>query len=372
MRVLIILETLRIGGIERNALDQAYLLSDRGDLGLILVFNQNGTMSNANFITNEKSMIVNKKMDIRFCNAGLISRIQVLFKILVSERIDLVIDYTLVGNLLTRVARLFARKKVPIHCVVQQLASLSAPAQRYKRMIYAQFATRLFINTVNYGVDWVFYVNKNLITRFIFRKKFEIIRNGVYLPRIHISELSLQKNHLIETRFIFLGRLKAWKGFSKLKNIDKASGNKANFLIITSEIDKPIVDELIDIFDGRIEFIFGKTLKEFTPMPGDVHVYPVDYGVDAIAIESVSTNCLEMALLGIPSMVTNRGAANWPELTHSGLVQEIDWENSESISNGIEKCKKINFEQINFEQIKNSINIERNLEAHFSYLRNYP
>ena len=372
MRVLIILETLRIGGIERNALDQAYLLSDRGDLGLILVFNQNGTMSNANFITNEKSMIANKKIDIRFCNAGLISRIQVLFKILVSERIDLVIDYTLVGNLLTRVARLLARKKVPIHCVVQQLASLSAPVQRYKRMIYAQFATRLFINTVNYGVDWVFYVNKNLMTRFIFRKKFKIIRNGVYLPRIHISELSLQKNQVIETRFIFLGRLKAWKGFSKLKNIDKVTGNKANFLIITSEIDKLIVDELIDIFNGRIEFIFGKTLKEFTPMPGDIHVYPVDYGVDAIAIESVSTNCLEMALLGIPSMVTNRGAANWPELTHSGLVQEIDWENSESISNGIEKCKKINFEQINFEQIKNSIDIERNLEAHFSYLRNYP
>lgn len=369
MRVLIIIETLRIGGIERNALDQAYLLSDRGELGVILVFNRLGTMSNANFITTEKSAILNKKIDIRFCDSSLVSRIKAIFEILKSEKIDLVIDYTLVGNVLARVARLLARKKVPIHCVVQQLASLSAPVQRYKRMIYAQFATRLFMNTVNYGKDWVFYVNKNLLTKLLFRKNFKLIRNGVYLPRLQIKEVNLQYKYTSETRFIFLGRLKMWKGFNRLKNIDDVTSSRATFLVITSEIDKPIVDEMINIFGGRIQFIFGKTLRDFTPMPGDIHVYPVNYGAAAPAIESVSTNCLEMAVLGIPSMVTKGGAANWPELTYFGLVQEIEWENSESISSGIEKCKKINLQKIDFQQIVKSIDIERNLGAHFSYIK---
>jgi hypothetical protein len=247
MRILILIETLRIGGIERNALDQAYQLSDRNELGIILVFNKLDTYKSANFISAEKKLILEKKLDIRFCELGLIRQIKVIRKIIKTEDVDLIIDYTLSGNIKVRAASALTRKKVVLHCVVQQLASLSAPIQRYKRMAYAQFANKLFMNSVNYGADWSYYINKNLITKFLFKKNFEIIRNGVYLPRLHAKSGDLTVGTPEVTRFIFLGRLKLWKGINKFKNIDFALDGRANFLVIASDNDDGVVKKLTDL-----------------------------------------------------------------------------------------------------------------------------
>ena len=368
MKVLILVETLRIGGIERNALDQAYQLSDRNEPGIILVFNKLDTYKSANFISAEKKLILEKKLDIRFCELGLIRQIRVIRKIIKTEDVDLIIDYTLSGNIKVRAASALTRKKVVLHCVVQQLASLSAPIQRYKRMAYAQFANKLFMNSVNYGTDWSYYINKNLITKFLFKKNFEIIRNGVYLPRLNVKSGDLSVGTPEVARFVFLGRLKLWKGINKFKNIDSAFGGRVEFLVIASDKDDGVVERLSDLFGARIKFIFGKTLADFTPLPGDINIYPVDYGPNAPAIEAVSTNCLEMALLGIPSIVTIGGTNNWPEIRTVGLVQEVDWEKTSSILDGVARCRKLSIPDSNFKNISNKIDIESNLNAHQSYL----
>ena len=368
MKVLILIETLRIGGIERNALDQAYQLSDRNEPGIILVFNKLDTYKSANFISAEKKLILEKKLDIRFCELGLIRQIRVIRKIIKTEDVDLIIDYTLSGNIKVRAASALTRKKVVLHCVVQQLASLSAPIQRYKRMAYAQFANKLFMNSVNYGTDWSYYINKNLITKFLFKKNFEIIRNGVYLPRLHVKSGDLGVGTPEVARFVFLGRLKLWKGINKFKNIDSALGGRVKFLVIASDKDDGVVERLTDLFGARIKFIFGKTLADFTPLPGDINIYPVDYGPNAPAIEAVSTNCLEMALLGIPSIVTIGGTNNWPEIRTVGLVQEVDWEKTSSILDGVARCRELSIPDSNFKNISNKIDIESNLKAHQSYL----
>ena len=368
MKVLILIDTLRIGGIERNALDQAYQLSDRNELGIILVFNKLGTYKSANFVSTEKKLILEKKLDIRFCELGLINQVKVIRKIIKNENVDLIIDYTLSGNIKVRAASVLTRKKVVLHCVVQQLASLSAPVQRYKRMAYAQFANKLFMNSVNYGVDWSYYVNKNLITKYLFKKNFGIIRNGVYLPRLHVKSNDLTVGTPEVARFIFLGRLKLWKGINKFKNIDFALGGRASFLVIASDKDDEVVKKLTDIFGVRIQFMFGKTLADFTPQLGDINIYPVDYGLNAPAIEAVSTNCLEMALLGIPSIVTIGGTNNWPEIRTVGLVQEVDWEKTSSILEAIARCREVSIPYGNFKYVLNKIDIESNLKAHQRYL----
>ena len=368
MKVLILIETLRIGGIERNALDQAYQLSDRNELGIILVLNKLDTYKSANFISAEKKLILEKKLDIRFCELGLIRQINVIRKIIKTEDVDLIIDYTLSGNIKVRAASALARKKVVLHCVVQQLASLSAPIQRYKRMAYAQFANKLFMNSVNYGTDWSYYINKNLITKFLFKKNFEIIRNGVYLPRLHVKSGDLSVGTPEVARFVFLGRLKLWKGINKFKNIDSALGGRVKFLVIASDKDDGVIEKLSDLFGARIKFMFGKTLADFTPLPGDINIYPVDYGPNAPAIEAVSTNCLEMALLGIPSIVTIGGTDNWPEIRTVGLVQEVDWEKTSSILDGVARCRELSIPYSNFKNISNKIDIESNLKAHQRFL----
>lgn len=368
MKILIILDSLRIGGIERNALDQAYQLRDSNNSGILLVLNQSRTLTNANFVNTDKKLIEDKKVDIRYSASGFFAKIKAVSKILKTEDIDLVIDYSLIGCLVTQIAAVLATKRIVLNCVVQQFASLSAPLQRYKRMFYAQFATNLFMNSVNYGQDWSFYVNRNYINKIIFRKKFEIIRNGVYLPRLKNRNSIV--NHLNQSsyRFIFLGRLKYWKGINNFKYIDSACDQKAHFQIIASENEPDIVNDLKDIFGERITFVLGKNLDHFNPQPGDIHIYPVDYGLNAPAIESVSTNCLEMAMLGIPSLVTLGGTANWLELKDCGFIHEVNWQSRESILEGIESCRNLTVTHELLDKIAQAVDISNNLSLHSSYI----
>ena len=360
MKFLLITETLRIGGIERNTLDQDYQLSDRGDKVIILVLDYSNTFENVNFVKIENSMIMEKKLDIRYSNKGVINQISCMANILREVNFDVIIDYTLSGTLKVRFASLFAKKLTVIHTVVQQLTSLSSKKQKYKRFFYAQFATRLFMNSVNYGRDWDFYKKSNIFSSLVFKKKYSIIRNGVYLPRLEVSHKGIYRKSSGNLRLIFLGRLKTWKGLNNFVKIDNALKNTTNFLVLASEKDDEVVKNL--------ESMFGTTLSDFTPSEGDIHFYPVDYGNNAHAIESVSTNCLEMALLGVPSIVTQGGVSNWMELRALGLVHEIDWENEESILTGIDYCKQINISSIEFKSMADAINIESNLIAHLKYL----
>jgi hypothetical protein len=75
-----------------------------------------------------------------------------------------------------------------------------------------------------------------------------------------------------------------------------------------------------------------------------------------------------MALLGVPSIVTQGGVSNWMELKALGLVYEVDWENEESIRQGIDHCKQINISRIEFKSMADAIDIESNLSSHLKYL----
>ena len=48
---------------------------------------------------------------------------------------------------------------------------------------------------------------------------------------------------------------------------------------------------------------------------------------NALFVESISLNVLEMACLGIRSIVTATGTGTWPELAKLGIVIETDWSN---------------------------------------------
>jgi hypothetical protein len=174
MKFLLITQTLRIGGIERNTLDQAYQLSDRGDSATILVLDCADTFEKVNFISVENDLISNKNLDIRYSDKGTINQISKMISILKEVDFDIVIDYTLSGTLKIRIASLFARKRLIVHTVVQQLTSLSTIKQKYKRFFYVQFATRLFMNSINYGNDWDHYRKSNIFSIILFRKKFKI------------------------------------------------------------------------------------------------------------------------------------------------------------------------------------------------------
>jgi len=362
--ILIFVDNLRVGGIQRQALDQMYWLSDHKISATLIVFDELSTFQFSNFFNIEQELIKSKNLNIIFCKPKSWEQIIFMNKFLRKNKIDLVIDYTLSGTAKIWLAQFFSRTKVPVNCIVQQLASLSAPAQRYKRMFMAQFSDRLVANSVNYQRDWENYVLKNYFTRFVFSKKLSIIRNGVYLPRLGPNVKSIDSSKLHTSsfiRFIFLGRLRAWKGLDNLSKLDEITNKNARFLIMAPDVESETVNLLKIKFSDRITFMFGKTPRDFLSVEGDVHVYAVNYGGGFKVIESVSTNCLEMALIGVPSLITQNGGENWPELAKEQLIFEVDWEDNDSIKNAIGKIQNMGIKTKNWNVIRKALSVEESI-----------
>ena len=370
--VLILVDNLRVGGIQRQVLDQMYLMSDLKIKSTLLVFDRVSTLKYSNFLEIENEIIEDKNLKIVFSTSKTREQIAIIKSLIMKDEITLILDYTLSGSLKTRIAQIFSSHKIPVHCIVQQLASLSDSKQRYKRMFMAQFSTHLFANSVNYKKDWMKYISKNLLTKIFFAKKLLIIRNGIYLPRLNNSNSMNKSSALVNklsVRFIFLGRLRAWKGLDNLSKIDQILENRCSFLIITPEVEPQSVQLLEKKFGRRIEFMFGKTPADYKPMRGDIHIYAVDYGDKFEIIESVSTNCLEMAYMGVPSLITKGGGDNWPELKASSLVFEVDWSNSDSIMSGINSAVNSYGAKRDWEKIIEAINVGESLRMHTDFSR---
>jgi len=370
--ILILVDNLRVGGIQRQVLDQMYLMSDLKIKSTLLVFDKVSTLKHSNFFKIENQFIKDKNLNIVFATSKVRDQIAIIKRLIETDETTLILDYTLSGSLKARIAQVFSTHKIPVHCIVQQLASLSDSKQRYKRMFMAQFSTHLFANSVNYRRDWMKYASKNLITKMILSKKLSVIRNGIYLPRLNNSKLvknSLLLDKKIGVRFIFLGRLRAWKGLDNLSKIDKLLKNKSSFLIMTPEVEAQVVQMLENKFGNRIEFMFGKTPTDYQPMVGDIHVYAVDYGDKFEIIESVSTNCLEMAYIGVPSLITKSGGDNWPELKANSLIFEVDWGNPESILSGVNSAINSYGNKRDWQQITEAINVGESLHMHTEFSR---
>jgi len=372
IKIWIIVDNLRIGGIERLALDQMYYLSDSEIGSKLFVLDRQSTLTAGNFLNVESDLIENKRLNFEYCPTNFFHLTIFFIKQLLTHKPTLILDYTLKATLVLRLLKFLLLSPVQIHCVIQQLASLSAPIQRYKRMLYAQFSTRLFINSIYYSNDWDNYRSKNLVSKLFFSKPHSIIRNGIYLHRLDSRFLerpvTIQSSTTQTPRFIFLGRLKAWKGLDKLYLLDKVSNQNCRFLIFSPDNDLEVVNKFKQSFGERIEIVIGKSPRALTPALNDVHVYGVDYGQGFKFPESVSTNCLEMAYLNIPSMVTAGGAANWPELKGKNLIYEVNWENEKCV---IEVISKISLATPNRSvpvEFREVVSVERNISEHLAFL----
>ena len=94
----------------------------------------------------------------------------------------------------------------------------------------------------------------------------------------------------------------------------------------------------------RISFQVGESISSFKAKFGDVHLYPTNYGVNAKFTESISLNCLEMAAIGVPSLVSAGGLGTWPEFIGLNLIREVDWK---KVEENTELIKRVSISRIN-------------------------
>jgi len=357
--VIVAVENLRIGGYQRLALDQVYHLSDIAQNTLLLLVDRE-VPGLRTFEETEKNLIDSKNFQIRRMSGKRVSDLFEIRKFLRLQNVKvLIVSHSLRSTVLFALARVGLRKEIMINSTIHQLPSLSKFVQRMKRFIYAQFGDHIYAYSDAVRKDWL-----NRYSNF--GKPISLLRNGIYIDRLNIFE---RKAEAKPPRLIYLGRNTSWKGidiYFKLFNLPIFSNYEGLMMIAKSSLEIESAAQEHGI--GRIKIVEGANLSDFKARENDLHVYPSQYGDTAEYTESISLNCLEMALLGIPSLVTPSNEDTWPELTNAGVFIAADWKHIEEKQDAVMK-KISNIKEIEKAEVVGLISISNNVNRHLDSLR---
>ena len=120
----------------------------------------------------------------------------------------------------------------------------------------------------------------------------------------------------------------------------------------------------------RISIEVGKSIRDYAPRLGDVHLYPANYGDESSYIESISINCLEMSAIGVPSLVTKGGLSTWPEFANSPLIYEVDWSNLEETARKISDIHRYSIAYEEILRFRSLIDINKHIDQLITLTKN--
>lgn len=364
---LICVDNLRIGGYQRLSLDEAYALSDRDFKVLIFVLEKNdfGSTKGKTLLEIENELISRKNITVHFSSHRWLTLFWDMYRQINTLSVrPIVISHSLRCTVALRLLKLFARKrKIIINTKVHQIPSLTDPKQRLKRFFYTQFTDRLFGFSEAVRISWTVQFGSVFKPVLRFSKRIELLRNGIYLERLPLRG-PFGVDSSSRPRIIFLGRLTFWKGleiFEKLSELD--SLKDFDFLFVVPNYNKTDFLQLQKVLGGRLQIVVGKSVNELGFFDGDVHLYPTQYGASSKVTESISLNCLEMAGMGIPSVITEGGQITWTEGVFKRIFLEVDWFNNIEVVNQIYRASREVIPVQELMEIRNLINIDRELDS---------
>ena len=166
----------------------------------------------------------------------------------------------------------------------------------------------------------------------------------------------------VDLRLIFLGRPTKWKGIEtifELLQMDQLVSAEA--LLFFPYENKELLSHLPITVLNRINIVIGKSIRDYYPKKGDVHLYPANYGENAKFIESISINCLEMAAIGVPSCVTEGGLETWPEFSQNSLITEVDWNDLHKTAETIVDLHNKNLSELDLIKVRNLVSINNHI-----------
>jgi hypothetical protein len=194
-----------------------------------------------------------------------------------------------------------------------------------------------------------------------------VLRNGVFLPRLpKISDNSDSENS--DLRLLFLGRNTGWKGIQTVIELGEHPALKnANLHFIVPSQDKSFLQLCSEGLLRRISFQAGESISSFKPKFGDVHLYPTNYGINAKFTESISLNCLEMAAIGVPSLVSAGGLGTWPEFIGMNLIREVDWKKVEENIELIKEVSILRISPADLDYVRGIVDINNHVNTLISF-----
>ncbi len=359
-----IIDNFRVGGIQRLALDQLCMLADLGISAQAYYRQASDTHNNSNFLILEKERITTKGILVQDLPERDWAQLKIIIQLLKSNNFSIIINHSVGASVILRIAKIVTRKKVVIKTFIHQLPTLSAPIQRLKRFIYALSSDEIYGYSRAVVEDWNKRIHKNLLSRLILgRKQLIVLRNGIYLERLPDIP-TRTKFDKKEIRMVFIGRGVSWKNKEFIiSTLRRHKDQNISVLLVLPYITTEN-QRLLEIeFKEKIKFEIGKKIEDIIFTPNDINIYPVNYGPDAEFIESVSLNCLEMACIGIPSIVTKDGVDTWPELVDLNIIHEVDWRKIPDFDNALKVVANLSFNLEQLDKIRGLASITNNLTS---------
>lgn len=340
--ILIVIDNLKIGGIQRLALDECYYLKDK-QVPFKLIVLDNPPKSENSMIEVDGDYFSKNGFDIKFLGEKNFVQILLLYKLIKSLNKNLtVVAHTVAGSLKLRIIGLLLMRRVRILLWIHQFIFLSDRAQANKRIWYSLSASKLLFGAKQFQVEWENYVNNKPFLKRVYKKVTHFSRIGIYLDRVlwnkHPSYKTVdsESNHIL-----YASRITDWKGINSFIKIQEFMKDYSyTSMILTSEDSFSKLESILPT-NSKTEIVFNKCPSYFRNVNNLVHLYPTNYGKSLIHNQSIGLNVLEFIALGIPSVISTDSFQTFPELQDSELLLTHDWHDLNDIMLSIDKLLTI-------------------------------
>lgn len=336
--ILVVVDNLQIGGIQRLALDECYFMKSKHIPFKLIVLDTPPNLDNS-MLEVDGDYFYENSFDIFYLGKNRIKHICFLVKLMMNLNMKLtVVAHTVSGSLKVRIAGFILIRRVRILLWIHQFIFLSDRSQANKRIWYSLSASKLLFGAKQFQIEWNNYISNTTLLKMIYRKATYFSRIGINLDRTlwirHPKYKSLTSSF---NYILFASRIINWKGVSSFIYIQEYM-KKHNFksIILTSGASslglKPIVSS-----NSELELVLNNCPAYFREVGNLVHLYPTSYGHSITHNQSIGLNVLEFLALGIPSIISTDSFQTFPELKNSGLILTNDWVDLNDLKFAIEK-----------------------------------
>jgi glycosyltransferase involved in cell wall biosynthesis len=368
--VFIIVDNLKIGGIQRLALDEGYYFKNSDVKAIIIVLDE--AESEDSIVQVDKKYYVENPLDILYVGHSNFYKIFNLTKLIRNYgKQSIFVTHSASGVVFARIASVISLRKIKIILWIHQVITLSDKTQSYKRIFYSLLATKIYFGAAQFQSEWVKYIDSRRIIRKFYNKKTQVSRIGVYLNRV-----LWDKHDCIENdhgkNLVFASRLTKWKGIDTLERISQellSDGYKTIIMTAKNSGSLLVIQDLYASSAFRI--ILDKCPSNLRGINNLIHIYPTDYGGHTTYPQSIGLNVLEFLALGIPSIISEESFKTFPELKNCLLIETCDWADISQLKTKVHKLESLSsFDRISASlSVRDAISIEHHAKVIISEIK---
>jgi hypothetical protein len=331
-KIIFIVDSIEIGGIQRLCFDECYELIDRKIDHEILCLT-NKVLPEGTILKIDENYSKINKINLTFLGINRFQQILNMKKVLKldGENTVQIISHSTRGTFIARMSAVLSLKNLHITLFIHQLLNLSDSKQKLKRIFHSFFASEITTSSIQFKFAWEDFIKSHILLKMLYRKNIKFNRMGVYLPRLrnssktNVLECSQKSLHLL-----FMSRITAWKGYPVFNNVCKLmEPQETHSIVISNENSRKNIFDKNQYVSEKNHYLSNTGIANLDFRFDIIHIYPTNYGPGIKYPQSIGMNVIECLGLGIPSLISYDDYETWPEFRESPLVRIVDWQDKE-------------------------------------------